>query len=312
MLSANRYKIVFMGTPEFAVPSLRALLSDARFEVVTVVTRPDKPVGRKQVITPSPVKMLAQEKGIVILQPDKVKNNPTFWEQLRSFNPDVIVVVAYGKILPQEVLDIPPKGILNVHASDLPKYRGASPIQAAILNGDATTRVRVQKMVLAMDEGPLFDEPGAPVEILPSDTYQSLSQKLADSASMILLRVLWDYLANGDVPQPQSEQGVSYAKPIRKEEGQINWQDDEESIARQVRAYFPWPSAYTTLGGVPVKILSAEVAEADNPKGTIQKLGPDMFIGHLRISQLQPAGGKPMSGSAFLAGHPEIIGISVL
>nr|AQS30355.1 hypothetical protein [uncultured bacterium] len=319
MKMATRHRIAFMGTPEFAVPSLRALLSDAQFEVVAVVTQPDKPVGRKQTITPSPVKAVAQEQGITVLQPSKVKTNADFWAELRELNPDVIVVVAYGKILPQEILDIPPKGIVNVHASLLPKYRGASPISASILNGDSETGVTIMKMDLEMDTGSIIAK-SQPVSISPTDTTQSLTTKLAEVGAKTLIENLSKYLDGEITPTPQNEAEATYVKMLQKEDGLINWQNDEDLISRQVRAYTPWPSAHTRLpldsargDNCIVKIISAEVApDIDNPKGKIQKIGQEMFIGKLKVSQLQPAGGKPMSGSAFLAGHADLIGISVL
>ncbi|AKM84849.1 MAG: methionyl-tRNA formyltransferase, methionyl-tRNA formyltransferase [candidate division Kazan bacterium GW2011_GWA1_50_15] len=311
MNKSSTHRVIFMGTPEFAVPSLRALIDSPQFEVVAVVTQPDKPTGRKQVITPSPVKALAQEQGIAVLQPDKVKTNPDFWQKLRGLNPDVMVVAAYGKILPQEVLDIPPKGIVNVHASLSPKYRGASPIASAILNGDTQTGVTIMKLVLAMDKGPIIGQ-SEPVDIDPTDTTGSLTAKLAQTGADALLRYLSRYLDGELTPTPQDDSQATYTKLLDKSVGQIDWHENEELIARQVRAYSPWPSAYTTLGGMSVKILSAEVAPIDNPTGHITKIGQDMFIGRLKISQLQPAGGKAMAGSAFLAGHSEIISTFVL
>lgn len=319
-----------MGTPEFAVPSLQALSEDSRFEVVAVVTQPDKPVGRKQTVTPSPVKVAAEKKGIVVLQPNKVKTNPDFWAELRELNPDVIVVVAYGKILPQEVLDIPPKGILNIHASFLPKYRGASPIAASILNDDFETGVTIMKMELEMDTGAIVDK-SAPVVISLTDTTETLTKKLAEVGAHVLIESLPKYL-NGEItPTPQDDSQATYVKPIKKEDGLIDWTRDEDYISRQVRAYCPWPSAYTRLPLPPspkgygrasgatrgdnptVKILSAEfVSDIKNPKGTIAKIDGELYIGKLKIGQLHLAGKKPMGGKAFLAGYPQSIGQSLV
>lgn len=318
-LMEKRYKVVFMGTPEFAVPSLTALLNDAQFEIVAVVTQPNKPVGRKQVITPSPVKVLAQKKGIVVLQPVKVKTGVGFWNELRELKPDVIVVAAYGRILPQEILDIPPKGIVNVHASFLPKYRGASPISASILNGDSETGVTIMKMELAMDTGEIIAKSQS-VAISPTDTTATLTEKLAEVGAQTLIEGLPKYL-NGEItPQPQDNQKATYVKLIKKEDGLIDWHNNEEHIARQTRAYFPWPSAYTrlSLGSARdtsqlVKILSAEVnPSVENPKGTIAKIDGRLYIGRLKISQLQLAGKKPMDGKAFLSGYPQSLGQSLI
>lgn len=308
----RRYKVVFMGTPEFAVPSLKALLDDADFEVVAVVTQPDKPVGRKQVITPSPVKVVAEKHNIPVLQPMKVKTGVEFWNELRELAPDVIVVAAYGKILPQEILDIPTHGIVNVHASFLPKYRGASPIAGAILNGDSETGVTIMKMELAMDTGEIIAKSQA-VSIVPDDTTASLTEKLAGVGAEVLIESLPKYLSGEITPMPQNDAEATYVKIIQKEDGRINWQDDEEKISRQVRAYFPWPSAYTELNGQMMKILSAEYdMSADNPKGQIAKIGGEPYIGKLKIRQLQLAGKKVMDGKAFLAGYPQTIGQSLI
>lgn len=309
---AKPYKVVFMGTPEFAVPSLLALLSDAQFEVVAVVTQPDKPVGRKQIVTPSPVKVVAQEKGILVLQPVKVKTGVEFWEELRNLQPDVIVVAAYGKILPQEILDIPPHGIVNVHASFLPKYRGASPISASILSGDNETGVTIMKMALEMDTGDIIAK-SQQLQILSTDTTATLTEKLAEMGAKVLLESLPKYLDGTISPTPQNDGDATYVRTIQKTDGEINWQDDEEYVARQVRAYTPWPSTYTTINGQLVKILSAEVNPAvENPKGLVSKIDGELYIGKLKVRQLQPAGKKPMDGKAFLAGYPKLVGTSLI
>ena len=306
------YRVVFMGTPEFALPSLRALLNDGRFEVVAVVTQPDKPVGRKQEIMPSPVKKLALEHNLQVLQPEKVKTNSAFWEELRKLHPDVIVVAAYGKILPQEILDMPPQGIINVHASFLPKYRGASPIAAAILNGDEETGVTIMKMELEMDTGPIIAK-STPIAISPTDTTTTLTEKLANIGAQTLTEVLPKYMSGEITPQSQDDAQATYTKIIEKEDGLVDWKQDEEQIARQVRAYSPWPSAYTHWNGQSMKILSAEVNPAiENPKGTIAKINGELYIGKLRVDKLQPAGKNPMDGKAFLAGYPQSIGQNLL
>lgn len=308
----RRYRVIFMGTPEFAVPSLKALLNDARFEVAAVVTQPDKPVGRKQTITPSPVKVVAEEKGIPVLQPVKVKNNPEFWQELKDLEPEVTVVAAYGKILPQAVLDIPSKGIVNVHASFLPKYRGASPITGAILNGDTETGVTIMKMELEMDTGEIIAK-SEPVEILPTDTTASLAARLAEVGAKVLIESLPRYLSGEITLIPQDEGEATYVKLIKKEDGLIDWNYDETYIERLIRAYDPWPGTYTEWNGQMIKILSAEVSPAvDNPKGKLAKIDGQLYIGKLRISQLQLAGKKPMYGKSFLAGYPQSIGNSLI
>ena len=308
----KRYKVIFMGTPDFAVPSLRALLDDPRFEVAAVVTQPDKPVGRKQIITPSPIKIVAQGHQLKILQPLKVKTGVEFWNELRELKPDVIVVAAYGRILPQEILDIPTHGIVNVHASFLPKYRGASPISASILNVDSETGVTIMKMELEMDTGEIIAQ-SEPVHILSDDTTATLTEKLAEVGAKTLIESLPKYLAGEITPTPQNEAEATYVKMLKKEDGLIDWKEDEETIARKVRAYFPWPSAYTRWREQPVKILSAEVnLTIENPKGQIEKIDGQLYIGKLKINQLQLAGKKPMDGKSFLAGYPKAIGQSLI
>ena len=336
MNESKKYRVIFMGTPEAAVPGLKALLNDVQFEVVGVVTQTDKPVGRKQIVTPSPIKVLAEENGIPVLQPVKLKNNPEFLEQLRELNPDVIVVVVYGKILPQEVLDVPAHGVVNVHPSFLPKYRGTSPVVNAILNGDKETGVTIMKLELEMDSGPIIAK-SQPMAISPTDTTATLAEKLAKVGAKVLVESLPKYL-NGEItPTPQNESEATYVKMIRKEDGLIDWNNGEEKIARQVRAYYPWPSAYTTIdlkdsgsilrsssyGGLTqsrmttdgqmTKILSAEFNPAvDNPKGTVAKIDGQLHVGKLKINQLQIAGKKPMDGKSFLAGYPKLVGTRLI
>ncbi|MFH0905301.1 MAG: methionyl-tRNA formyltransferase [bacterium] len=312
MEQSKKYRVIFMGTPDAAVPSLKALLSDAQFEVVAVVTQPDKPVGRKQIITPSPVKVVAGENNIPVLQPVKIKNNQELWKQLRELNPDVIVVVVYGKILPQEVLDIPTKGIVNVHPSFLPKYRGTSPVVSAILNGEQETGVTIMKIELEMDSGGIIAK-SEPVTISPTDTTATLAEKLAEVGAQVLLESLPKYL-NGEItPTPQNESEATYVKMIQKEDGLIDWNNDENYIARQVRAYHPWPSAYTVWGGQQLKILRATyMPSIENPPGHVASLDGAMFIGKLRIDRLQLSGKKAVSGTEFLRGYPQIIGVSVV
>ena len=301
-----------MGTPEFAVPSLRALLEDGQFEIAAVVTQPDRPAGRKQKIQASPIKKVALENNLPLLQPAKVRNNPALWDELRALSSDVIVVVAYGKILPQEVLDIPPKGIINVHASFLPKYRGASPIAASILNGDEETGVTIMKMDLEMDTGGVLAK-SPPIVISPTDTTATLTEKLAEIGARILIESLPKYLNGEIIPTPQDNSRATYVKPIIKEDGLIDWRNDEEYIARQVRAYYPWPSAYTNYHSQLMKILSAEsIPSIKNPRGIIAKIDGQLYIGKLKISQLQLAGRKPMDGKAFLAGYPQAVGYNLV
>ena len=308
----SKYKVVFFGTPEFAVPALNSLINSEHFEVVAVVTQPDKPVGRKAIPTPSPVKLVAIKHEIHIIQPWKIKKNFEFWEELSLLHADINVVVAYGKILPEQILDTAEHGSVNVHGSKLPKYRGASPIHASILNGDKTTCFTIQKMVFEMDEGPILAY-GSEIEITDEDNYQSLSSKMAESVVDVLPKVLLDYIEGRLSPTPQNDAEASYVSLIKKEDGLIDWNQDEQQISRQIRAYSSWPVAYTKLDEVTVQIFDAEyVVDADVKKGLVTELEKELFIGKLKINKLQLAGRSSMSGRDFLRGYSKYIGTSVL
>ncbi len=308
----RRYRVIFMGTPIFANHSFLALAKDSRFQMVALVTQPDRPVGRKQILRSPMIKSIADSRGVPVFQPTKVKNNPAFWQGLRDLEPDVIVVAAYGKILPQEVLDIPKKGVVNVHGSFLPKYRGASPIAAAILNGDSETGVTIMKMKFEMDAGDIIAK-SEPVKIAQRDDAETLMAKLAEVGAKTLLDTLPKYLDEEIIPIPQNEDEATYVKLIKKEDGLIDWNKDEEFISRQVRAYFPWPSAYTIWNGQMMKILQADFESAiENPKGSLAKIDGQLYIGKLKIRQLQLSGKKPMDGKAFLSGYPQSIGNSLI
>lgn len=308
----KRYRIVFFGTPEFALPALQSLIDSEIFEVVAVVTQPDKPVGRKQEIVASPIKLLAKKNAIAVLQPAKIKKNAEFIDTLIGLNADANVVVAYGKILPQTVLDAAKYGSINVHGSKLPKYRGASPITQAIINGDKNIQVTVQKMVFEMDEGPIIAY-GPGVQIAEDDTTGTLSAKLAATVPAILPDSLVAFLGGDIVLTPQDDSQASYVKLINKEDGLIDWSDDELEIERKIRAYNPWPIAYTMWNELPVKIISAEyVTEVENDRGNPAKIEKDLFIGKLRIDKLQLPGKKPMSGRDFANGYAQFLGTKML
>ncbi len=305
------YRTIFFGTPEFAVPSLRALLDDEHFDVVAVVTQPDRPVGRKQLLTPPPVKVLAEGNKVLALQPEKIKNNQDFQQQLTELKPDVIVVVAYGKILPKWVLGLPIYGAINVHGSYLPKYRGAAPVSAAIIAGDTNTAVTIQKMVLAMDEGPILAA-GNPIPIEPTDTTASLSAKLSADAAEILTNIVLSYIEKRIAPVPQNEGDATYVTLLKKEDGIIDWREPAELIERKIRAYTPWPSATAQIGNITAKLIRARVIESGAAPGIVSQTADGFAVGNLEILELQPSGKKPMSAKAFLAGHPDLIGQSVL
>ena len=307
----NKFKIIFFGTPDFALPSLQCLLDDPSFDVVSVVTQPDKPVGKKQVVTPSPVKLLATAKGVPVLQPEKLKNNEIFLQQLHDLKADLNVVVAYGKILPQSILDAATYGSINVHGSKLPKYRGASPITQAIINGDESICVTVQKMVFAMDAGPVIAY-GPEIQVLPTDTTGSLGERLSNTVYEVLPDAIKTLLGGDIVLAPQDESRASYVKLIAKEDGRIDWREDPEAIERKIRAYQPWPVAHTRISDMSVKIFAAEVADIANAAGNILITNNELYIGRLKITELQVAGKNKISGRDFAVGYAKLNGTSVL
>ncbi|RMG80511.1 MAG: methionyl-tRNA formyltransferase [Chloroflexi bacterium] len=301
-------RIVFMGTPDFAVPTLKALIE--HYDVVGVVTQPDRPVGRKRKIQPSPVKIVAQEAGIPILQPHSLRKEPEAVKQLAQWGADVFVVAAFGQILPQNVLDIPPHGSINVHASLLPRWRGAAPIQAAIRAGDKETGVTIMLMDAGLDTGPMLTQKA--IEIAADETGQSLHDKLAVLGAELLIETLPGYLSGEINPIPQPEEGVTYAPQIKKEDGLIDWSQSAEAIERQVRAFTPWPGTFTFWNGTQLKIHQGEVVAGHAPEGKIVTIGEQIAVGTgeglFVLKQIQPAGKKAMSIDAFLRGHQEFIG----
>ena len=246
-------RIVFFGSPEFALPSLDSLIA-SEHEVVAVVTQPDRPAGRRHVLTPPPVKVAALDHGLPVLQPPRVSDEDAV-EALRALEPDVFVVAAYGQILRQRVLDIPKRGCLNVHASLLPRHRGASPVAAAILAGDERTGVTIMEMVRALDAGPMVATVEEP--ILPSDTTGSLEARLAQAGARRLLEVLEPWASGELVAVPQDDTQATYAPQHKRSDARIDWTRSAVDIWRAVRAYSPWPVAHTTLEGQELRVLEA-------------------------------------------------------
>jgi methionyl-tRNA formyltransferase len=300
-------RIVFMGTPAFAVCTLKALLQSPH-EVVGVVTQPDRPTGRGQKVAPPPVKQLALREGIPILQPLTMKD-PALLEALAGWKPTAIVVAAFGRLLPKVMLGLPSKGCINVHASLLPRYRGASPIQWAIIRGERETGVTTMLMDEGMDTGPILLQERVP--IAPEDTASTLSAKLAVAGGRLLVETL-TRLENGTVvPQPQNHALATIAPPLKKEDGLLDWSLSAVELANRVRGLQPWPSAYTYLGDKRLIIWAATVHDqpvSAAPPGTIvavEKAGLLVSTGSgiLRITALQPANSRRMSVAEYLAGH---------
>ncbi len=304
-------KVVFMGTPEFAVPTLEALAEG--HEVVAVVTQPDKPKGRGHKMVFSPVKEAALARNIAVLQPEKVKD-PAFAEQLAAFGADVFVVVAYGKILPESLLTLPPLGCINVHGSLLPKYRGPAPIHWAVLNGDTKTGVTIMAMDKGLDTGPMLLQKEMPIG--PQDTTGHVHDTMAVLGAQALMETLAD-MANGQhTITPQNNDQASYSQMLTKDMGRLDWHNNAQTLANQVRGLNPWPCAYTTLDGQTLKLLSAEAlpGQATEQPGEVVDIVPGKgFVvaakeGRLLVTRLQAQGGKAMQTDDYLRGHPIPLG----
>jgi methionyl-tRNA formyltransferase len=304
-ISMMEKRIVFMGSPDFAVPILQGLAEN--YNVVGVVSQPDRPSGRGQVMTPPPVKKLAVELGIPVMQPMKLRL-PESFDQLAGWKPDVIVVAAYGQILRQNVLDLPPLGCINVHASYLPRWRGAAPIQAVINAGDETTGVSIMRMDAGVDTGPVYHQ--AVEKILPDDTAGRLSDRLAVLGKETLLAVLPEIISGKLKPIRQQEELATYASMLKKEDGQLDWNLSATALERKVRALNDWPGTFTSWKGQLLKVRSAKViAKTGMEPGTrmiLDGLPAAMTTdGALALLEVQPAGKKWMSGRDFLNGNPD-------
>lgn len=302
-------RTVFMGTPEFAVPSLQALLADPTYQVVGVVTQPDREAGRGRERRASPVKQVALTAGLPVLQPERLRE-PAAFAELAALAPELIVVAAYGQILRPEVLNLPRFGCINVHASLLPRWRGAAPVAAAILAGDTVTGVTIMLMDPGMDTGPILAQQAEPIH--PDDTAGTLGARLARLGADLLVRTLPDYLAGRIQPRPQPAEGVTICRPLSKEQGRMDWTLPATTLARMVRAYDPWPGAYTTWEGQILKILAAAPAPGEAPPGHVLAWGKGAAVGTgeglLVLQVVQPAGGRRMPIEAFRHGRPDFIG----
>ncbi len=301
-------RIVFMGTPEFAIPSLRALLQHTR--VVGVVTQPDRPAGRGQKLIESPVKRAAWEAGAPVIQPQRLRE-PAALAQLAAWQPDLIVVAAFGQILQPAVLRLPPHGCINVHASLLPRWRGAAPVAAALAAGDAETGVTLMQMDAGLDTGPLLAKRAEPIR--PGDTTATLTERLAALGADLLIEHLPAYLAGDLKPQAQDEALATYAPPLKKEDGHLDFTRSAVELERRIRALTPWPGAFALWHGQPLKVLRAALAEgvAGEP-GKVMPLPNGVAVacadGALRLLDVQPAGKRAMSAADFARGAPGFIG----
>jgi methionyl-tRNA formyltransferase len=302
-------RILFWGTPEFAAPPLRALIGEG-FEVVGVVTQPDKPQGRSREIIPSPVKKIATEEDLPIFQP-KTARDPELLEMLNVIKPDISIVVAYGQILPKNIIDLPAKGTLNIHASLLPALRGAAPIQGAIRQGLRQTGISIMRMVPALDAGPVLVQ--AETEIYDDETYGELQGRLAELGALAMLEALALISVDQAKETPQNESRVTYAPKINRESGRIIWKQSAIEIARLIRAFDPKPGAYTTSPKGDIKLFGPRVLDGIKGKpGEVMKVTGDLIIAcgtdALRITEVQPTGKKRMAAHDWARGRGAKVG----
>ncbi len=310
----KKIKTILIGTSEFAERVFTNLYQRLVRDIaaVAVVTTPDKPVGRKQELLPSPVKKWAEENKLLVFDFEHIKD-PQSINKIKELNPDLIILCAYAQIIPKEILDIPKYGALNIHPSLLPKYRGASPIHAAILNGDKETGVTIMLMDEKMDHGPTISNFQFPIS--NKITYKELSDKLVNAAADLLVKTLFNWIEGKRKPKPQDHSKASFCKIIKKQDGKIDWNKSVQEIERQIRAFYQWPSAYTFYNDKLLKILEGEIIN----KNTDRKIG-EVFLDEnknlcvqtgndaLILKQIQLEGKKPMPAQDFLRGHSEIIG----
>lgn len=309
-MEEKRYKVIFMGTPDFAVPGLKALFEDDRFEIVAVVTQKDKPVGRNHDLVFPAVKKAALELNVPVLQPNRIKNIAS---KLKSLEPDFIVVIAYGQILNEDILNTPKIACVNVHASLLPKYRGSACLQAPILNGDDKTGVTIMLMAKGLDTGDILRQ--GEISLKGDESLEFVHDTLSQLGASILGGTLIDFADKKINPIKQDESLSSYVKEIDKKDGKIEWNNEASAIERKLRAFTPWPGAFTYLEGKLIKIIKAKVLE--NNDNTL-KIG-QIFLENkylaikcgqnaILILELQLEGKKIMTSESFLAGHQGIIG----
>ncbi len=305
-------RLVFMGTPDFAVPSLESLLQSEE-TVVGVVTQPDRPKGRGRSVVASPVKRLCQRVGLPVLQPLKMKD-PAFLEALRNWKPELIAVAAFGRILPTMILELPPQGCVNVHASLLPKYRGAAPIQWALINGEQETGVTTMLMDAGMDTGPILLQER--VAIQPEETAGVLSTRLAVVGGRLLLATIQELNAGTVTPKPQDHTQATLAPLLKKEDGVIDWALGASAIANRIRGLTPWPGAYTFMGQdrwLIWRALRTHRSAQGHQPGTIVEVGKEAVLvatgtDLLAVTEVQPANSRRMTVAQYLAGHPVQVG----
>ena len=294
-------KTVFFGTHHFATHILQALIDDPTICIDVVITQPDKPVGRKKVMTAPPVKILAEKHGITVDQPSTLK----IYELPTEI--DLGITAQYGLLVPQHILDTPKKGILNVHTSLLPKYRGASPIQSALIAGDTTTGVTIMRMGVGLDTGPILKQEEISIET--HDTYLQLDEKLAQRAAPLLLETISGYMTGEITPQEQDDALATHCKQFKREDGRINWQETTKTIYNQYRGLTPWPGIFTTLDDKRLKLLNIKPGEQNIAPGVLHMEDNNIFIGttdgSIEIIELQIEGKQAMEASVFASGYQQ-------
>ncbi|MFH0892263.1 MAG: methionyl-tRNA formyltransferase [Candidatus Falkowbacteria bacterium] len=303
-MPVKKITTIFIGTPDFGVPALCALIKDDIFDVVAVITQPDKKTGRKQVLTPPPIKLEAQKYKIPVYQPEKISRHPIA-------NIDLIVVAAYAQILPESILSAPKYGCINIHGSLLPKYRGAACIQHAIMNGDKETGITIMKMDKGLDTGPILAQKSVPIEI--TDTAGTIFDKLSLLGAELLLPTIKNYIAGKIEPEPQDDSRASYARQLKKEDGRIDFKKSAEEIERFVRAMSPWPGAFLITNKT-IKIIETErktIKINKHKPGKFfvfeNKLAVQCGTDALIINKIQPEGKKIMSGEEFINGYRDLL-----
>ena len=304
-------RVVFMGTPEFAIPALDALL-DLSCDIVGVYTQPDRRSGRGRRLTPPPVKQAAMERGLPVFQPASLRRDEEAMQQLASIEPDLIVVVAYGLFLPKETLGVPPLGALNIHPSLLPRHRGPSPVATAILEGDGVTGVTVMQLDEGMDSGPIIEQ--RKTEIWNEETTADLTLRLFDLGASLLAEVIPDWRSGRIAATPQREECATITKLLKREDGAIDWTQPAEYVARQVRAYLPWPGSFTQWNGRQLKVHQASVTAADlaGIPGTVvdtpQGIAVATGYGALLLHRVQVEGRQATDISDFARGYRDFVG----
>ncbi|MFC4617293.1 methionyl-tRNA formyltransferase [Camelliibacillus cellulosilyticus] len=299
--------VLFMGTPDFAVPVLKQLIDDG-YQIAAVITQPDRPKGRKRVLTPPPVKVLAEQIGLPVLQPNKIRSGAAVSEAL-GYKPDLIVTCAYGQILPEALLNAPQYGAINVHASLLPEYRGAAPIQQAIMDGKSETGVTIMYMVKALDAGDIISQVKVPID--RTDNAGTLHDKLSVAGAKLLSKTLPDLIAGKITPIPQDETQATYVSTLKREDEQIDWDKPGEAVFNHIRALAPVPGAFTLYNGQVLKIFDVEQrvgTDSEGRPGTILAVDAESFYvktgDHvaIKVNSCQPAGKKRLRTSDFLRG----------